>query len=286
MKTPIYALALLFFPFIFPQHVEAQEAKSLLWEISGNGLSSPSYLYGTMHVADKRVFKFSKSVMPSFEKCGAYAMELDPGATDPMAMLEMMKLKEGTLQDLFTAEQWDKLDGYFQDKYKQPLSTYNAFSPFFIYSLVLQSQVKNGMGEALDLYFYNQAKEVAKDLYGLETAEEQISAINTMSSEDLVKMLMESIEGKNDGKKEMKKMLKIYMKGDLEKMSKLAEDAELGDDFESELIVLRNHRMAERLQPLIRKKATFVAVGALHLPGDEGVISLLRKDGYTVEALK
>lgn len=286
MKTPFYAFALLIFPLLFPQHAEAQN-NSLLWEISGNGLSSPSYLYGTMHVADKRAFKFSKSVMPSFESCEAYAMELNPEEANPMALMEMMKLEEGTtLQSMFSEEQWNKLDGYFQEKYKQPLSTYNDFSPFFVYSLVIQTQSKNNMAEAVDLHFFSEAKKAEMDLHGLETAEEQISAINSMKPEDQANMLLEAIEGKGDGKKAMKKMLKVYMKGDLDKLVEMSEDAEMGDEFESNLIVKRNHNMAERLQPLIKEKSTFVAVGALHLPGDEGVIQLLRNDGYQVKALK
>ena len=99
---------------------------------------------------------------------------------------------------------------------------------------------------------------------------------------------MDVVNGEDDGQgeKEMKKMLKYYMKGDLEMLEKLAAEADLGNEFETALIVERNHRMAERLIPLIKEKSTFIAVGALHLPGEEGVIKLLRKEGYTVEALK
>ncbi|MEM0999218.1 MAG: TraB/GumN family protein [Bacteroidota bacterium] len=288
MNTKVYAFALLIFPFLFnASAVDAQEAKSLLWEISGNGLESPSYLYGTMHVADKRAFKFSKSVMPSFEGAQGFAMELHPDDIDPTEMMEMMKLKEGKLEDMFAAEQWDSLSTFMREKYHTDMTTFNDFSPFFLYSMMIQSSFKSNMGEALDLYFYKQAKRANKELAGLETIDEQIGAINTMDKDAQVRMVMDMVAGKDDGgKKAMKKMLKYYMKGDLEKLMKLSEEADMGDDFEMALIVDRNHRMAERMEPLMKSRSTFVAVGALHLPGEEGVIQLLRKSGYTVRALQ
>lgn len=287
MNTKFYAFALLIFPLLFPSGLDGQETNSLLWEISGNGLEEPSYLYGTMHVSDKRAFKFSKSVMPSFEKAKGFAMELHPDKIDPMEMMEMMKLKEGTLQDMFTEPQWDSLSTFMKEKHRTDVSAFNEYSPFFVYSMLIQTSFKKNMGEALDIYFFKEAKSSNKELAGLETLEEQISAINSMTDEDQVRMIMDLVAGKDEGSdKSMKKMLKYYMKGDLDKLMELSEEADMGDEFESALIVERNHRMAERMEPLMKERSTFVAVGALHLPGEEGVIELLRKAGYSVAALK
>lgn len=288
MKHSVYAFAILFFPFLFGADApDSKETQSLLWEISGNGLESPSYLYGTMHVGDKRAYRFSKSVMPSFNRCKAFAMEINPSEVNPMEMMEMMKLKEGTLQDLFTPAQWDSLSGFMLEKHHTELSTFNEFSPFFVYSVLSQSSFKNNKGQALDLYFFEEAKKGRKDLHGLETVEEQISAINTMTQEEQVNMLMDVMRGKDDSDpKFLKKMLKYYSKGDLDKLMEMSHDADMGEDFEAALINDRNYRMAERMEPLIKEKSTFVAVGALHLPGEEGVLELLRKQGYTVRALK
>lgn len=288
MKHSVYAFAILFFPFLFGADApESQESQSLLWEISGNGLESPSYLYGTMHVGDKRAYKFSKSVMPSFNRCKSFAMEINPSEVDPMEMMELMKLKEGTLQDMFTSEQWDSLSTFMMEKHHTELSTFNEFSPFFVYSMMSQSTFKNNKGQALDLYFFEEAKKSRKDLHGLETVEEQISAINTMTRDEQADLLLDVMRGKDSSDPKFhKKMLKHYSKGDLDKLMEMSHDTDMGEDFEAALINDRNHRMAERMEPLIKEKPTFVAVGALHLPGEEGVLELLRKKGYTVRPLK
>ena len=81
-------------------------------------------------------------------------------------------------------------------------------------------------------------------------------------------------------------MMKYYTKGDLENLLIFSNDTEMGTEFERALIIDRNHRMADRMVPLMEAQSTFVGVGALHLPGEEGVINLLRKKGYSVQALK
>lgn len=286
MKTRFATLALLLFPFIFNSSAEAQTPKSLLWEISGNGLQEPSYLYGTMHVGDKRAYKFSKSVMPSFEKATSFAMELDPTQANPVALMNLMKLDSGTLHDVLTPEEWNKLDAYMQEKLNTPLENFKEYGPFFIYSMVAQTQFKNQKGQALDLYFFKQAKKGKKDIHGLETVEEQMGAINRMPLEDQKKMLMDAIDGKDEGQGDMDKMLKYYSKGDLDMLQQMADEADYGSEFESALITERNHIMAERLEPLIKEQSTFIAVGALHLPGDEGILKILQEDGYTVKPLK
>ena len=80
-------------------------------------------------------------------------------------------------------------------------------------------------------------------------------------------------------------MLKYYAKGDLEKLQTIAMETEMSSDFEANFITIRNHHMADRMVPLMNEQSTFVAIGALHLPGEEGVIKLLREKGFVVKAL-
>lgn len=288
MKKNLYPFFLLLIPFIFSApEADAQMAKSLLWKISGNGLDEPSFLYGTMHVGDKRAHKFKKSTLSAFESSKAYAMELDPSAVNPLELLEMMKMKDGKkLKDLFTEEEWTELDLHFKEKYRTSIEAFNDFTPFYVQSMMLQSNFKNQAGQAVDLYFYNEAKEQGKELIGLETMEEQLSAINSMPAEEQKEMLLQGMEEDLDDATDM--LLKYYRKGDLEKLAELSDEEGEGtsETFEQELILKRNYRMAERLEPYIRKHSTFIGVGALHLPGEEGIIELLRKAGYTVEAVK
>jgi len=277
---------LLLVPFLFnaPDADAKGGPKTLLYKVSGNGLDQPSYLYGTIHMGDEKILDFKKPVMPAFESCEVYAMELDPGKLDMQVMLETMQLKDRKLEDFFTDEEWEQLDSYFQTNFKSPVSTFNEFSPFYVQTLIMQSQMGAKMGQAVDMHFYNQAQKRGMEVVGIETLDEQLSAINGLSDEDQKQMLMDALDA--DFKQSMKQMMKWYRKGDLEKLQSYEEDEGYGNDFEAKMIVDRNKVMAERVIPLMKKQSTFIGVGALHLPGDEGLIGLLRSAGYQVEPIK
>lgn len=288
MKTRLYALLLLFFPFLSPTLLPAQLEKSLLWEVSGNGLSTPSYLYGTMHVGDKRAHDFSAATLAAFQGADAFAGELNMDEVDQLAILNLLKLDSGQkLHALFTADEWSKIVAYCAEKVRVNPNDFDDYNIFFLYSLIAQSQFKNQKGQAVDLYFFSEAKKSGKRLLGLEQVEEQIGAINSMGLEEQKEMLLKLVDGKEGNtEREMKKMLKYYGKGDLEGLLALSKDAEMSSNFETAFITDRNHRMAERMVPLMEAGSTFVAVGALHLPGEEGLIALLREMGYAVKAVR
>lgn len=277
---------LLLVPFLFnAAEADAKgDPKTLLYKVSGNDLAQPSYLYGTIHMGDEKILDFKKAVMPAFESCEVYAMELDPEKIDMDVMLETMQLKDRKLEDFFSDEEWERLDTYFQTKFKSPASTFNDFSPFYVQTLIMQSQMGAKMGQAVDLHFYNQAKKRDMEVVGIETLDEQLAAVTSLTDEDQKAMLLEALD--TDFKKDMKQMMKWYRKGDLEKLQAYEEDETYGKDFETTMIVDRNKVMAERVIPLMQKQSTFIGVGALHLPGDEGLIGLLRSAGYTVEPIK
>ena len=271
---------------ILPHGSYGQLANSLLWKISGNGLEHPSYLYGTMHVQDKRVFDYGDKVTESFDACEAYAMELLADSIDPMTMMEMMLIMDGSLEDYFTKKQYKKLDKYFEKELNMDLGTLSKFKPFFVYSMMLKDEFGGEMTEALDMHFYSKAKDAGMHLFGLETLDEQMAAVNSLTKEEQAEMIMDAIKpDKKNGESENDKMIRLYTAGKLDSLSIFSEEMEMGESFEAEFIDKRNHRMAERIEPLISKDATFIAVGALHLPGETGLISLLRQKGYTVEAV-
>jgi len=260
--------------------------KSLLWKVTGNGLENPSFLYGTMHVGDKRVYKFTKSVMPSFTQSQAFAMELDPEEADPGAVMNLMKIDSGKLEDMFTPSEWATLDSFMLSTMSTSIQKFNDFSPFFVYGILAQTKFKNQRGKPLDLYFHDEAQKSGKRMHGLETMEEQMNAMETMPVEVQKEMLLDLTKAKGESNTDLNAFMKCYTKGDLEGLAKLGESEEFGDAVEKALIYTRNHNMTERMIPLMKETSTFVAVGALHLPGEEGIINLLRKKGYQVEALR
>lgn len=283
MKKTIYAPLLVLISLLAANHANAQ---TLLYEVSGKNVKKCSYLYGTMHISDKRVYNFGDKVMPSFEKCKGYAMELIPDASASFKLMGMMMMKDNSLPQVFGAEDYALLKQYFADTLGQNLAMYNKFKPFFVMAVMAQGEFGDEMEEALDLYFYKKAKAAEKTLTGLESVEEQMSAVDAMSIEEqaeaVMKMIREGEEGEEEGN-DSELLIEYYSHGLLDSLAALSSRMDMGEEFEEEFLTKRNIRMVDRLTPLIKKESTFIAVGALHLPGEKGIISLLREKGYTVK---
>lgn len=267
-----------------------KEYKSLFWEVSGNGLEKPSYLYGTMHAQDSRVFNFKDGVMDAFNGSDSYAMELNMDSIDQGALMASLVMDSThSLQTLLSKSDYKLVETFFRDSLGQALFMYNKMQPMFTSQLIAARDLKTQQEDALDLYFFKEAKKQKKHTIGLETMMEQVSAFSaiplTKQAAGLVKAVKEY--GKED-ESNIENIMEHYVKGDLDKLleitTKTEEDKELAKIFNETFIVKRNQNMADRSVPLMKKGSTFIAVGAAHLPGEDGVIELLRKKGYTVIA--
>ncbi|MFI5264554.1 MAG: TraB/GumN family protein, partial [Candidatus Kapaibacterium sp.] len=132
-------------------------------------------------------------------------------------------------------------------------------------------------------YLMNKALNHKKEIIGIETIEEQIKALDLIPLKEQAKMLVEIIEPDTTKKDDSPDdLVDIYAKGDLDAIYSFYKKEDLSNTFNAALITDRNHRMADRIDSIMHEKTLFTAVGALHLPGDEGVINLLRKKGYTL----
>ncbi len=266
---------------IFTVMINLVNGQSLLWKITGKGLKKPSYLYGTIHIQDKRVFAFDDTVLNTLKSCDAYAMELNPEKIDGKELKQFMLMKKHTLKDLLTPEEYKELDNFMQEKLGQSALLYNKTKPFFIQSQLMQLSMPKDEEEALDMFFFKQAKAAGMDVYGIEKLKEQLAAVNKISLKDQAKMLMETVRDTTN--QNFEDLVKAYRNEDLKKLSELLKDTTLPGNFEEAFLIKRNKVMAKRISKLIKKQSVFNAIGAAHLPGEHGVIELLRKKGYTVE---
>jgi len=287
MKKHIIYLGIILFQLAA---IGQEKYNSLFWEISGNGLSVPSYLYGTMHTQDDRVFQFKEGVMDAFNKADIYAMELNIDSVDQVALLSKLIMDSTySLKTLLTKEEYKLVSDFFRDSLGQPLFMFEKMQPLFTTQMVSLRDLEAQQDEALDIYFFKEAKQQKKQTIGLEKTIEQIDAFSAIPYEMQAEGLVDAV--KNYGKEEeldMDTMMKYYVEGNLDELLKMTteseEDEEMAEIFNDVFLVKRNHNMANRAEPFIKKGSTFIAVGAAHLPGEEGVIELLRKKGYTVIA--
>ena len=262
---------------------------SLLWKITGNGLKKPSYLYGTMHTSDARVFNFSDSLMPFFNASKAYAMELDPVTAFDFSLISKITMGKGlSLKKMIPDTDYVFLDSVMRKEVGLSVKIFDNVAPVFTMSLLemksmgpSDSSIK-GNKEVLAVYFYNLARKNKKMLIGIETVEEQLGALNSLTYQEQADMLLVELHAMRNNSSEGTELVEYYLQQDLDKLAAMNSVTDMPGKFYTALVTDRNIRMADRIAVFIQEQPVFVAIGALHLPGQGGVIELLRKKGYTV----
>jgi len=276
-------LSLFFLSLFISLNVFTQETNCLLWKISGKNLKEPSYLFGTIHITDERVFGFDSLFNKAFESCDAYAMELLLDEIDEADLREAMLLKEGKVTDYLTKEEELVLDSVLKVKTGMGLMAYSKMKPFFIYSQLIQADMNKDMGEALDMHLLLRARKEGKLTFGIEKPTEQFAAVDQITIEEQLSLIFKQIEEGSGSGNEMDDLIEAYLAAGLQKFLELTADTTLPANFNKAFLIDRNIVMAKRIIKISKQQSTFHAIGAAHLPGPNGVIALLRKKGYTVE---
>ncbi len=264
--------------------ITSLSAQSVLWQVSGRNLQAPSYLYGTIHIQDGRVFSFDSTVWHCFDQCDALAVELLLDELNVSAVREEMMLPKGqTLNELFPKEDYRALDSLCKAKLGAGLIFFNRMKPFFLLSALQQVDIPKEMPVALDMFLLQQARAKGMQCYGLEDYMEQIKAIDAISLKEQVKMLQDVIYDTNSMAVQFDTLLDAYLSADMDKWEEMLKDPSLPENFNKRLLEKRNVTMYKGFCKLTKKHRVFCAVGCGHLAGDQGLIEMLRKKGYTVE---
>lgn len=255
-------------------------SQSLLWKITGNTLSSPSYLYGTIHIKDRRVFEWQDSVYARLGKCSTYAGELDLNMDNIMKAAGYMMLPDGqTLHDRFTPEEYNLVKDAVKSCSGYELALLDKLKPISLIALCFSVNSTEELEATVDELLYKKAVEGGKQVIGLETVEEQVVLLDKIPDS----YVLEYFRNLDEQEKEFENLIRFYRNADLDSLWLMMQDEESGSMLNDEMIRVRNHRMTERILPLIRNQSTFIAIGSGHLPGNEGIIALLRNEGYIVE---
>lgn len=264
----------------------AQE-KSLLWQISGNGLSKPSYLFGTIHLICPTDYFMSDATKAAFEKTEQVYLELD--MDDPSLMTKMMQTSMFTdgkkLKDYLKTEDYTLLNDYFKQKMGMGLDQINGMKPFTVMSMLYMTLL-SCQPQSYELVFTQMATNAKKEMLGLETVEFQMGVFDQIPYEKQAGMLADMVRKKEESIKEFSEMVALYKQQDIEQLLKLMDESEWDfNGYEDLLLANRNTTWIPVMQKAMQTKPTFFAVGAGHLGGEKGVLSLLKKQGYVVKAV-
>lgn len=267
-------------------HASGLDAQ-LLWKVTKDNDEKPSYLFGTIHIVPEKQFVVWPAVDSAFNASSTLVMEMDleMSASEMLQAAKQMSLPESkTLEAYIPKEKFERIRTYCIDSLawkKRKFNRYSRMKPFFFSSLVLSAQL--GKVKGYEQYFSSQAKRKKMPVLGLETLQQQMEALDAISIEEQAVALDESIVS---GRAEYDKLLKVYLNRDLETLGKqMVENDEMMDDFSAELLTKRNKNWVPLLQKWMSEEPIFVAVGAGHLPGEDGLINLLKSEGYRVEPL-
>jgi len=250
---------------------------TLLWRISGNGLPAQSYLYGTMHLQDKRLFYFTDSLYHYLESAEGYAMEVD--LHEMMDSIIQLALNDGAREERQRVKKADKktIDSLLSNlrKRKDKASRKELKR---IRDEKMNNVLNKEMPTIMDAYLYSIARRKGKWLGGIEDVEDQLSLVDELGKEISEDEMMNS---EKTFRVSLEKMISVYLAQDLDKLETMIH---IGDDaMERKVFQNRNRKMALRMDSLSRIRSMFFTVGAAHLPGDSGVIRLLQEKGYRVE---
>ena len=291
MTNPIklFIISLIFSSLYFTQLYGQKEDKSLLYEISGNGLSQPSYLYGTIHVICKDDFVMTEATKQKFSETQQVYLEID--MDDPKMMPDMMKsmyMTDGsTIKSLLSEPDYQKVSQFFKDTLKMNIATMDKLKPFVLGSMTV-TKLLSCPTQSYEETFMKMAKTENKEILGLETVQDQFSAMDKMGMKKQADMmLVKLVDDWADGKQKFKQLITDYKNQDVEALLEvMTKSKSMDSDFENDLLISRNQNWIPKIQEITKEKSTFFAVGAGHLGGKKGVISLLREAGFTVKAVK
>ena len=278
---------LLFLAFTLPaqQHFD-KKYPALLWEITGNGLQKPSYLFGTMHVSSKLVFHLSDSFYLDIKNADVVALELDPQLwQDQLFRFENLQSNlryytQGAPSDLITEKTFQLMR--YEDRLKSAISDEPTVINGLLYR-TFRSQADFEEDTYLDLYIYQTGRKLGKQATGVENYF-QTERLIMEASQDMMKDKRKKAPD-TDGESMFeieRKTQEAYRKGDLDMLDSLERLMEPSESYMEKFLYRRNEIQAASIDSIVRRHSLFVGVGAAHLPGKRGVIELLRKKGYTL----
>ena len=308
MMNKFFCYLLFLFLVSLPLHVFSDSPEStpqntiekpFLWKIEGHKEGNkPSYLFGTIHVADPRVTTLHPSVEQAFHASDFVYTEIPLDTSTILSQVSYLLLEgDKTLADIVPAELLTRAEKLLQNI--NPALTIQPFDRFKVWALatslpLLEQQLTNPGGQALDVVLYQTALQQGKKVGGLETLEEQISIFDNLTLQEEIKMLRDTLEfmeqANNEGTKIAEEFIRHYQKGNLDEFGSLLvkyiKDDEFSQAFMQKLLHDRNILMAERIMQILKENPSnsyFFAVGAGHYWGDTGIQNLLTKQGIKIQ---
>jgi uncharacterized protein YbaP (TraB family) len=284
-SIPQGVLALALFAWWVLAAAQTSTEVGLLFEVRSAD-STPSWLFGTIHSEDPRVTELPRPVRSAFSNAERFAMEVVPDAEAILKSMVTMVYTDGrTLKDVVGPDLYgDVVEAANAREMSE--AAIRDFRPWAVVTLLSVPPAETG--EFLDMRLYKDALAEGKPVVGLESIDEQLAVFENLSESDQVLLLRETLEAGDQLPGVFQRLIDAYLRRDLAELLRLSDlylsagDPLLAERFRAAALDVRNRRMAERMMDLLEEGGYFIAVGALHLPGKDGILNRLRAAGYQV----
>jgi uncharacterized protein len=282
-------ILLLLSPVLFGQ----SQDKALLWKVSGNGLTEPSYIFGTYHLLGEKFLAAVPEADAPFKNAKGIVVETVIDSSKLLSISMMAIMRDNKISNLLSPEDFKLVEGELYKLSGLNLKSLDMFKPAQINAMLVlfQSQKLNEKtlaqysGLPLDIYFASTAKKLGKPVTQLETLEAQMKMLlDHFPVEEQARQLVEYVKQNDMISKAHVEMLQLYMKRDLPGLLKMMESIpeELSGNSDY-LLKDRNVNWVKTLPTVMKAGSQFIAVGAGHLPGKDGLLELLKQAGYRVD---
>ena len=268
----------------------------LLWKITGNGLKNPSYLFGTHHLIPIQFLDSVPGLYPAFNSAKMVVSEVVLNNLDATPAIRKAALLPDTItiRGLLNQAEYKFVNQELTNTLRMSLDNLNKMHPSLIsklYELELYKKYEHfDENTQSDTYFQLVAAKKGIPIAGLETVEQQVKLLFPENIKKETQLLVASIRNKEMLIQEMREMNRLYREGNLDALEVLANQSNkqwnVSEEENKKLIDDRNINWVKQLPDLIKNNSCFVAVGALHLPGNKGLIKLLKNEGYKVIPVK
>jgi len=262
----------------------AQNENSLLWKISGNGLTKPSYVFGTIHMICEPDYFFTDNFENALQNSEALATEINFGNMDEMMLMQKAMQSDKSLNERISPKQYEKLTSLLKEKLAMDITMFDKVSESGIASLITMKAFPCENIKMYEIELIQKAMTSQKSLDGLESIAEQMKIMEDHLNIDASIKMLEEFGTDADSNKQM---VELYKEQNIDKLLELLKQASYMDSKAyDEFVVNRNNNWVKKMSEMMQSKPTFFAVGAAHLGSEDGVLDLLRKAGYKVEPIK
>ncbi|KEO72862.1 TraB/GumN family protein [Anditalea andensis] len=280
-------IIVLLLAFIAYANVGFCQEKGLFYEISGNGLVAPSYLFGTIHLICEEDFYLGQQVLEKVKSSQNLVLEINLDDPNMMQVVfsNINNPSGEKITDYLNDDQFDATQAFLKENASVDINMMKSMRPFMLLSM-LYPKILDCETKAYELELMKIAKQNEISIRGLESIEDQLAVFENIPLEEQYKNLYDYVLDFEKGRRDFLQLIETYRSKDIERMVEMVSESPEYKNYQGILLDDRNHNWLSPMMAMMKEGNMFFAVGAGHLGGENGMVNLLRKEGYTVTVLE